>query len=599
MQKTVRKILSFGLALLFCSPAFATTYIVDIAGNDANDGLTLGTAWATIEHACDVIVAGDTVRVKGDGDPNTMDYFGANTCEVDGAEGARIFFQAYDMADWPSLGYKAPYSGGWTNTSGNLWQTTSTIGNSNNDIYGMYALNTTTGAVTVHLKEFSTGAVDTNGDFYAYKGTAPADKILIYSTVDPNTWTEEIYFVGANTGSTPITPSGDYQTWIGFKTGFSWQGVSITAGTKRFTLMDYEGFYTPNRNIMVSLAAPPATQTQYITLINVETHHSYPSWAGYSQAPDGHGIKVGNNSVVAMSEPLNLLILDSRSHNNDYHGLQISEGSQGIVVHGGSYHDNNLRNHTDGADVRIGVQNVGRSYRVSGVETYGTKYGFNFFGDLNDFQASGNYNHDALLANVYLDSSTTPASCSEGTCYYINNVNTLSDDAGVLFDDSERWTVANNTIVKNVGPQVEFLLNSEGPDAGSLYNNVIIGDTLIEHPSTGPTFTSNYNAFYSTQPTPFVHEGVAYNFADWKTQTSQDANSINSDFTAQFVDYTNGNYAITSASTSLKDAGLSISAIKRDYRRLKRPQGAGYSIGAFEEGGAVSFQGLTLEGVTV
>lgn len=41
----------------------AATYHVDPAGSNASDGLTPGTAWATLQHAADVAVAGDSVLV--------------------------------------------------------------------------------------------------------------------------------------------------------------------------------------------------------------------------------------------------------------------------------------------------------------------------------------------------------------------------------------------------------------------------------------------------------------------------------------------------------------------------------------------------------
>jgi hypothetical protein len=39
-----------------------TTYYASPGGSDSNDGLTSGTAWQTLQHACDTVQAGDTVR---------------------------------------------------------------------------------------------------------------------------------------------------------------------------------------------------------------------------------------------------------------------------------------------------------------------------------------------------------------------------------------------------------------------------------------------------------------------------------------------------------------------------------------------------------
>jgi hypothetical protein len=51
------------LLTLLAVPAWATDYWVKNGGSDAADGLTQGTAWATLGHAADVVNPGDTVRV--------------------------------------------------------------------------------------------------------------------------------------------------------------------------------------------------------------------------------------------------------------------------------------------------------------------------------------------------------------------------------------------------------------------------------------------------------------------------------------------------------------------------------------------------------
>jgi hypothetical protein len=48
---------------VLAAPAAATDYWVKNGGSDGADGLTQGTAWATLGHAADVVNPGDTVRV--------------------------------------------------------------------------------------------------------------------------------------------------------------------------------------------------------------------------------------------------------------------------------------------------------------------------------------------------------------------------------------------------------------------------------------------------------------------------------------------------------------------------------------------------------
>ncbi|WP_437835721.1 right-handed parallel beta-helix repeat-containing protein [Sorangium sp. So ce1153] len=56
-------LLTFIAVALIHGPAAATTFYVDDTGDDANDGLTPRTAWATLQHAVDTIGPGDTALV--------------------------------------------------------------------------------------------------------------------------------------------------------------------------------------------------------------------------------------------------------------------------------------------------------------------------------------------------------------------------------------------------------------------------------------------------------------------------------------------------------------------------------------------------------
>ena len=77
----------FTCLLLSSSPVVGTTYYVSNAGNDNNDGLSLSSAFGTLQHAADKVVAGDEVLV----DDGT--YIGFNIF-TSGSEGAPILFKA-------------------------------------------------------------------------------------------------------------------------------------------------------------------------------------------------------------------------------------------------------------------------------------------------------------------------------------------------------------------------------------------------------------------------------------------------------------------------------------------------------------------------
>ena len=62
----VARLLGFALvcSALLASPLRAADYYVKNGGNDGLDGLTLATAWATLNHAADQVDPGDTVHVQ-------------------------------------------------------------------------------------------------------------------------------------------------------------------------------------------------------------------------------------------------------------------------------------------------------------------------------------------------------------------------------------------------------------------------------------------------------------------------------------------------------------------------------------------------------
>ena len=81
--------------LLLAAPAPATTYYVSASGNNAAAGTSPAAAWKTLQHAADVVHAGDTVIVL----PGT--YAGFNLF-TSGAPGAPITFTANPGASAPN-----------------------------------------------------------------------------------------------------------------------------------------------------------------------------------------------------------------------------------------------------------------------------------------------------------------------------------------------------------------------------------------------------------------------------------------------------------------------------------------------------------------
>jgi len=87
----LRTALAAAFVILTASPAWATDYYVAPGGSNAASGLAPGTAWATLQHAADTVVAGDTVHVA-DGN-----YVGFDI-RTDGTAGNPITFVAQGSA---------------------------------------------------------------------------------------------------------------------------------------------------------------------------------------------------------------------------------------------------------------------------------------------------------------------------------------------------------------------------------------------------------------------------------------------------------------------------------------------------------------------
>jgi hypothetical protein len=90
-----QRVLPIMLGILFAAfPAYcSTTYYVDPNGNDSNDGLSIDTPFRTIGHAEDVVVAGDTIYVRG----GTYTYTGTSTAITLSVSGASDTNRCYLM----------------------------------------------------------------------------------------------------------------------------------------------------------------------------------------------------------------------------------------------------------------------------------------------------------------------------------------------------------------------------------------------------------------------------------------------------------------------------------------------------------------------
>lgn len=115
------------------------------------------------------------------------------------------------------------------------------------------------------------------------------------------------------------------------------------------------------------------------------------------------------------------------------------------------------------------------------------------------------------------------------------------------------------------------------------YNNIYTSSATRHFIVASPTvWTSDYNCYVESSGTEFSYNGLAYNFADYKTASGQDANSITG--SAGFIDYAGEDFNLSSNSQCV---GAGTNIIKefdrlRDYNKnrhhYKQDMGAIRSI---------------------
>ena len=107
--------------MVLAAQALASTYYVDPLGSNANDGLSPVTPWRTLlKVGLSTFQPGDVILFKRDGVWNEW-----LTPPSSGTSGHLIKFDAYGNGRPPRFtGYFPTSALQWTNSSGNVWQTT-------------------------------------------------------------------------------------------------------------------------------------------------------------------------------------------------------------------------------------------------------------------------------------------------------------------------------------------------------------------------------------------------------------------------------------------------------------------------------------------
>lgn len=579
---------------------FAADYYISPTGNDINDG-SIGYPFLTIQHACNIVNPGDTIILREGTYINSvtsgeLNYTECNT--VDGTENNPITIKNY-AGETPIITASKVIAGGWSNYSGNVWYTNNSIGLGSGIVYGLWQVSAD-GTTSIYTATSGRNCQTTNipiseNNYCTTASTSPADKVFIYSAIDPNILESEGYVFRVVSTGRALTIEKDWYVIDGLVAKWNSSGIIFRYGADHGIMRNTKSFYCTNWCIAVATSdISPDYYANDFYLHDIETGYANSGFPNLT-SPAQYGFKgAADNNTISGS---GLRLVRFKTHDNNYHGIQISEGWSNVEVDNCLSYNNNIMLFNDGADFRLGTSNHSDNWILRNSTANNSKYNLYLNGDINNVHIYNNVFRNAKIASIGIDTVTGTESCSLGTCYIYNNLLLDSDSNHIILDDSHNWEIYNNTLINSISSSIKVIDNSFYSVSAILKNNIIIAPTganLIEVAS-GESITSNYNAFYSPDATPFSYAGTSYNFSDYKTASGQDANSISSNFTGEFIDYASGNYRLTPSSTTLKDAGTSLSLVPYDKLGQIRPQGSGYSIGAYEE----YIEGTTVGGLTI
>ena len=271
----------------FCAGASATTYYVDPAGSNGNDGLTPQTPWRTLlKVGISTFQPGDAILFKRDGVWNEW-----LTPPSSGTAGNLIKFDAYGSGRPPEFtGRYATTSAQWTNTSGSVWQIT---------------LSATQAISQLKFVQFGTiwGNVQTSQAALAH------NRDCFYDGVNQILY---VYSSGGNPvtafGSvTPIILSG--QSLINLNSvsyvelqhlkldWFDGYGVQVQGGSDHIWLANLSAdSQVPNGTVPIGFYLHPTGTPSDIHLYNTDSHRNY---VGYRFDGTPTGIELKNCRAYA------------------------------------------------------------------------------------------------------------------------------------------------------------------------------------------------------------------------------------------------------------------------------------------------------------
>jgi hypothetical protein len=194
-----------------------------------------------------------------------------------------------------------------------------------------------------------------------------------------------------------------------------------------------------------------------------------------------------------------------------------------------------------------------------------------------------------------LHSNSNSANCQfYYNCVYSNNTEESASEGGANISGADGIEIYNNVFYDNSNSGIYFAISLT---SATIKNNILMdnGDYEI-HSDHATAPTSDYNCIYHQAGGDFMYfNGSAYDWADWKTQTSGDANSINAD--PRMTDPASDDFTLQMTSPCI-NAGTDV-GLTEDYAGNPAPKsGTTNTNGLFQQisGALFQFIGSLTEG---
>jgi hypothetical protein len=555
-MKTSQRSLLLGVILVTLpSVGWSTTYYVDncvVVGKDSNNGTSPSTPWLTMNK----------VNTTTGFQPGDQILF-RRTCvwrdhwlgpDVSGTAGNPITFGAYGTGANPQINAASVVSS-WTNASGNIWQATVTVQPSE----------------VARNKARAQPVASQGGLVRNYQWYWASSVLYVYSSTNPNS--DGSLWESADLNQCIYIANGSHLVFSNFDLYYS-NGTGdpniLIRPTSNITDIAFNNlnlYLAYSRGIYVSNASAAVSNVIFNNVnvrhccaqsvngvqIDLPTTTSNPTtnltWTGGSIVYSGNDSNLGPpiaSTALSLDNCTNCTVTNLQIHHSGSSAVNVENGSTGITLTGGSWHDDGRASSGDRNEFEVGSNGNGSSnITVSNVSMY------NDGGDTVELSATNTHRVGSNVTVKYCQIAN-----GAGAGIHVD-----SGFAGVTF--------AYNLIYGNAGWGYEPISNTYGTPQVSMYNNVFWGNGSSSHPANiyvnaagGTTFKNNivgqangastgsgsevlvssgsyfaasdYNDWYHAAGGNFMsYRGTAYNFAGWKAATGQDAHSLSVD--PQFV----------------------------------------------------------------